>query len=336
MKNNKQLKSRLLLPFLLMIISIITWQCSGKTSDHVNDNHEQSLSTHDHENELEGEHEEEHEDELIVQLNENEMNEFGVETSIAGKGNLKIHVNLPGEVIIPPDNLAHVHPRFPGIVKEVYKKIGDIVTKGEVLAIIESNESLVEYEMKSLIDGTIIEKHITRGEVVEDSEHGFVIADLTNLWVYLSVYQKDMPYVMVGQNVVVSAGEGMPTVSDKISYISPVIDEITRTATARVELSGNNNVFKPGLFVNGSITTTNIQVLLLIPKTAIETLDNNPVVFVKTDEGFEPHEIKIGRKNDINVEVLKGLKPGDTYVSKGGFTLKAELQKSKFGEGHGH
>lgn len=334
MKNKKQLKFRVLIPLLLMIISIITWQCNSKNSKNVNNNYEQEIRDHDHENN--DEHGEEREDELVVNLDENEMKEFGIETSIAGKGNLQIHVSLPGEVIIPPDNLAHVHPRFPGMVKEVYKKIGDIVSKGEVLAIIESNESLVEYEMKSMIDGTIIEKHLTRGEVVEDSEHGFVIADLTNLWIYLSIYQKDLPYVKVGQTVVISAGEGMPVISDKISYISPIIDEITRTATARIELSGNKNVFKPGLFVTGSITTTNIFVPLLIPKTAIETMDNKPVVFVKTVDGFEAREIKIGRKNDINVEVLNGFKPGDTYVSKGGFTLKAELLKSEFSEGHGH
>ncbi|NOZ48280.1 MAG: HlyD family efflux transporter periplasmic adaptor subunit [Chlorobi bacterium] len=333
MKNIKKLNFKLLLPVLLFIISVFSWQCSGNKNTNVA---KQELNNNEHDEEHGEEHGEKHEEELVVQLTDSEMKEFGIETSVAGEGNLQIHVNLPGEVIIPPDNLAHVHPRFPGMVKAVYKEIGDEVVKGEVLAIIESNESLVEYKMKSLIDGTIIEKHITRGEVVEDSEHGFVIADLTKLWVYLSVYQKDLPYVKIGQSVVISAGEGLPTVKAKISYISPVIDEITRTATARVELSGNNNVYKPGLFVTGSITTTNIRVSLSIPKTAIETLDNKPVVFVKTGEGFKPHEIKIGRKNDINVEVISGIKPGDVYVSKRGFTLKAELQKSEFGEGHGH
>ncbi len=60
------------------------------------------------------------------------------------------------------------------------------------------------------------------------------------------------------------------------------------------------------------------------------------VVFVKTDEGFKPQPVKIGKENHISVEILDGLTPGDLYVSKGGFTLKAELEKSAFGDDHGH
>ncbi len=310
------------LVFLLSLAMLLFWQCSpADKTERVAQNEEE---------------EHHHEEEQIVTISKQEMAEFGVQLATAASGTLQLHVNLPGEVIIPPDNLAHVHPRFPGIVKKVLKHIGQPVKKGEVLAIVESNESLVEYPIKSLIDGTIVEKHLTIGEVVDDSRHGFVIANLNTVWVYLQIYQKDLPYVQVGQKVTISAGPGLPEVESTIDYISPIIDETTRTAEARVILPNPKGIWKPGLFVTGRIMVKNLTVDVLVPKTALQMLGEQTVVFVKTDEGFKPQPVQIGRQNDVNVEIVHGLTPGTVYVSKGGFTLKAELLKSEFGDGHGH
>jgi cobalt-zinc-cadmium efflux system membrane fusion protein len=283
-------------------------------------------------------HPEEHAEESIINLREDETAEFNITTGTAQPGKLQVLVSVPGEVVVPPDNLAHIHPRFPGMVKEVKKHIGDQVREDEILAIIESNESLTDYQLKSLIDGTIVEKHITRGEIVEAdmSLHGFVIADLSEVWVYLNLYQKDLPFVKKGQKVTISLGPGLEETAGKINYVSPIIDETTRTATARVVLSNPKGTWKPGLFVNGSIVTDEFTARIAVPKTAIEILENKPCVFIKTDKGFKPRFITLGRKNQSLVEVLHGLNTGEIYVTKGGFTLKAELQKELFGDSHSH
>jgi cobalt-zinc-cadmium efflux system membrane fusion protein len=104
-----------------------------------------------------------HED--IVQLSKAEMTEFGIKTAIVASGTLHLEIIVPGEIAVNYDRLAHIAPRFPGVVIQVNKHLGDKVHKGDVLAIIESNEGLVPYEVQSLLDGTIIEKHITIGEV---------------------------------------------------------------------------------------------------------------------------------------------------------------------------
>ncbi len=269
-------RHKLILPLLLtVILSASLWRC-GSADQTV----KVKATTQ--------ESEEHHDEEALVKISPQEMKEFGVETAVAGPGKLKLHVSLPGEVVIPPDNLAHIHPRFPGIVKEVRKTVGDNVQKGETLAIIESNESMSDYALKSLIDGTVIEMHMTRGEMVDDRKHGFVVADLSKVWIYLQVYQKDLPYVRVGQPVTISAGEGIPEARGVISYIAPVIDEITRTAVARVELKNEKGIWKPGLFVTGRIVTKNMRVNLAVPKTALETLNGKTVVFVKDNDGFKP------------------------------------------------
>ena len=309
--------NKLVIPGFMVILSLFTVQCSDNKS--IEDVEE---------------HQETHEEETVINLTEDELAEFEITIGTAQPGKLMVHITVPGEVVVPPDNLAHIHPRFPGMVKEVKKHIGDRVREGEILAIIESNESLTEYQIKSLIDGTIIEKHITRGEIVEAnmSPHGFVVADLSEVWVYLNLYQKDLPFVKTGQKVKISLGQGKEEKVGRIQYISPVIDETTRTATARVVLKNPTGAWKPGLFVNGSIITDEFTASVAVPKTAIETIENKPCVFVKSDEGFAPRFITIGRKNQTTVEVLDGLNEGENYVTKGGFTLKAERQKEMFGD----
>ena len=271
-----------------------------------------------------------------VYLTTAEMEEFGVEVDVAGPGKLHIEIVVPGEVVVNYDKLAHIAPRFPGVVTEVRKHIGDNVRKGEVLAVIESNEALVPYEVKSFINGTVLEKHMTLGEVHSEDVAAFVIADLDTVWVNLSIYQMHLPKVTVGQKVVISVGQGVPDARGVISYISPSVDEHTRTATARVVLPNRGGRWCPGLFVEGKITIEEEEVALLVPKSALQTMEGRTVVFVQTQESFRPQPVQIGRTNDTWAEVLSGLTPGQKYVSKGGFVLKAELLKGAFGDEHGH
>src|SRR5690606_36339709 len=82
----------------------------------------------------------------------------GIETAPAGPRTMHIGLDLPGEVVLNADRLAHVVPRFPGIAKEVKKALGDRVSADEVLAVIESNESLARYDVRSMISGVVTEK----------------------------------------------------------------------------------------------------------------------------------------------------------------------------------
>ncbi|NOY60464.1 MAG: efflux RND transporter periplasmic adaptor subunit [Calditrichaeota bacterium] len=282
------------------------------------------------------EHEEENEHNEMIQLSAEEQQEFGIELAIAGPGNLERHVDLTGEIDIDPDRLAHIFPRFPGIVKKVNKNIGDPVKKDEILAIVESNESLSPYSITSLIDGTVLDLHLTPGEVISDTDHKITIADLSRVWANLNIYQKDLAFIKPGRKVVISAGPGTKTATGTISYISPVVDERTRTATARVVLPNNDGNWKPGLFISARVIIGKDPVAILVPKTALQTFENQTVVFVKDKQGFHPQVVRIGRSNTKAVEIVDGLEQGQQYVDKGGFTIKAELQKESFGEGHGH
>ena len=277
-----------------------------------------------------------HHEENIVMLPEDEWEEFGIKDARAESGELKIYVTLPGQVEVNQDHLAHIVPRFPGVVKEVRKSLGDQVKKDEVLAIIEGNESLAPYELKSLIEGTVIDKHITLGEALSDEDVAFVVADLSSVWVTLNVYQKHLPLVEEGQQALISTGHGVPDTEGIISYIAPVVEENTRTGLARVVLSNPQGLWRPGLFVTAKILVDEIDVPLLVPRSALQSIENQTCVFVLTDKGFEPQPVTLGRKNETHVEVTAGLNPGQRYVKEGGFTLKAELSKGTYGDGHAH
>ncbi|MBU2584282.1 MAG: efflux RND transporter periplasmic adaptor subunit [Bacteroidetes bacterium] len=277
------------------------------------------------------EHNETEEHSEVIKISEEVMKEFGIEVKQAGPGVITNHVDLIGEINVEPSRLSHIIPRFPGIVKEVYKTVGENVNQDEVLALIESNESLTTYEVKFLVEGTIIELHMAKGDLVGGEKIGFTVANLDKVWAMLSVYQKDINKIKVGQNAKVSVGSIDTEETGKISYLSPIVDEATRTASARVVLNNRSGKWRPGMFVTAKVYVSETKAPVVIEKTALQTIEEKQVVFVKVEDGFFSQAVKVGKENDDNVEIISGLKAGQQYVSKGAFTLKAEILKESFG-----
>ena len=284
----------------------------------------------------EGRNENEEFSEGIV-LTEETMKEFGIEVKEAKSGLIKTHIYLTGEVIAEPSSISHIIPRFNGIVKDVYKTVGDKVLKGETLALIESNESLVSYKVHSLIDGTIIEMHMTQGELIGNESHAFIVADLNKVWATFNIYQKDLGKIRTGQTALVSVGSLDIEETGTISYVSPIVDEKTRTAAARVILNNITGKWLPGMFITAKVNVSEKKYPVVVEKTALQILEEKMVVFIKDEDGgFKPKLVKAGKENDINVEIAAGLNAGDQYVSKNSFILKAEILKESFGGGHEH
>jgi len=278
---------------------------------------------------------EEHSDEIF--MTDETMKELGIEVKEAGSGVIKNHIDLTGEIIAEPSRISHVIPRFEGIVKEVFKTVGDKVKKGEVLALIESNESLTTYEVQSLIDGTIIEMHMTQGELIGNELHAFVIADLNKVWAIFNIYQKDIGKIRVGQQSLISIGAKDVQETGTISYVSPIVNERTRTAAGRVILNNHSGKWMPGMFVTAKVFISEKKFPLVIEKTALQFIDDKLVVFVKGEDGaFHPNEVKTGTENDDAIEIISGLKVGDQYAAKNSFILKSEILKESFGGGHVH
>lgn len=287
---------------------------------------------HAHEEEAHGEAHEQ-EAPAALALGPEERARFGIGVAVAGPGPIDSGHELLGEVRANGDRLAHIVPRFPGIVKDVRRSAGEDVRAGDVLAVIESSESLVAYELRTLIDGVVIEKHLTLGEAVDRDDHAFVVADLSTVWVELSLYQKDFGRVRSGLGVRVQALAGGASATGEISYLAPAIDPETRTATARVVLENPERAWRPGMFVTAR-TLEAEPAAVLVPSDALQRMEGRSVVFVESEAGFAPRAVLVGREGATRLELLSGLAAGERVATGNTFLLKAELGKSEADHGH--
>lgn len=269
-----------------------------------------------------------------VELSPEAIAASGIVVQGAGPAPIRVTLQLPGEVAPNADRLAHIVPRFPGIARTIHKSLGDPVQQDQVLAVIESNESLSPYEVKSLISGTVIERHITHGEFVRDDGDIFVIADLSTVWVNLTVYPRDLERVRAHQRVVIRSATGGRAADGVIDYIGPVLGEPTRAATARVTLANPKRTWRPGMFVTADVVLSEHTVAVAVEAGAIQHLEGKDVVFVEEDGRFEARPVEVGPGDGRLVEIRSGLKTGERYVASGSFILKSELLKSEAGHEH--
>ena len=267
-----------------------------------------------------------------IDVTEEARKKSGIQIEVAGPAVLKKTLKLNGKITPNEERMVHVSPRFPGIVKSIAKRLGDVVKTGEALAVIESNESLQPYEVKSEIDGTIIKRDIALGEFVDTSKTIFIVADLSNVWVDFSVYRHESENLRVGQKVLIQPNERADKIESTISYVSPFGLENTQTTLARAVVPNDNGQFRPGLFINGDVIIGEAQVPVAVKAGAVQTIEDKPIVFIQTGKGFEMREVTTGERDDERVEIKSGLAAGEKYAAENSFLLKSELARPEPGE----
>ncbi|HVH19377.1 MAG TPA: efflux RND transporter periplasmic adaptor subunit [Myxococcota bacterium] len=269
-----------------------------------------------------------------VTLDADQLEVAGIELETAAPATIRERVVLNGRIAPNEDALAHVMPRFPGLVRSVHKRLGDPVAPGELLAVIESNESLHPYELRSRTGGRVIAKDVSPGENASPERELFAIADLSTVWADLDVYRRDFGRLRVAQPVRVDAGDGSPPVETQLAYLSPIGSVNTQTLLARAVLPNPDGSWRPGLFVTAEVEVGASEVPVAIAPDAIQRLDGVDVVFVSDGTTFEAQPVELGRRDDTHVEIVSGLSAGQRYVGAGSFVIKAEIGKS--GAGHDH
>ncbi len=195
-----------------------------------------------------------------------------------------------------------------------------------------------KYDITSPFAGTVIERHASLGELLSEGAVAFVIADMSTVWVNLSVYQKDLSLVRKGQAVRIEPGNGFAPVESTIDYVAPHFRDETRTATARVILPNPEGLLYPGMFVKAEVSLEDVNAPLIIPRDAVQTIDNETVVFVFRDGGFVSVPVITASRDKDNIQVTSGLTGREKIVTKGAFDLKAKLVIGSLDPhaGHGH
>ncbi len=194
--------------------------------------------------------------------------------------------------------------------------------------------------VRAPMDGVITEKHAVVGELVEPARTTMILADLSTVWVWGGVYERDLDSVVrhkiaesIPVEVSVPAYPG-EVFRGQMNYIGATMDEATRTVQVRTVLDNADRRLRPGMFCQGRILVSTDEDVLSIPKDAL--LSDEGVDFVFThmkDDYFLRQNVKKGREFEDGVEILEGLSPGQTLVAEGAFLLKSDVLRSKMGAG---
>lgn len=279
------------------------------------------------------EHADAHAKEGHLALSAEQIRHAGIEIEQVGPAPLRELLPLFGQIVPNADREQHVTARFPGQILQVYKQAGEPVARGEVLATVESNESLKSYPVVAALSGIVAQRQANAGEQTGDSTL-FVIGDYSTVWVNLSVFPGDLPRLQLGQQVAISAaGVDTPGIG-RIIAISPVSNSANQATTATVLLDNAQRRWVPGQFVNAAVVLSQGEIPLAVKSGAIQRVEDSDVVFVESADGFEARAVQLGRDDGVVSEVLEGLRAGESYVAGNSFVLKSELGKE--GAEHGH
>jgi cobalt-zinc-cadmium efflux system membrane fusion protein len=217
--------------------------------------------------------------------------------------------------------------------------------EAEVAAVTYENPGRSLFPIRAPLSGKVVEKHVTVGELVTPERNLFTLADLSEVWIWIDVYERDLSNVHLDDEVHVQV-DAFPDrdFEGRVSYQSDQVDTDTRTIRARIDVPNPNGELRPGMFARVELTdphqaqiTDQSPAVLVIPESALQRNGAVTIVFVDEGDGrFRRREVQIGRRAGGLAEVLAGLETGDGVVSEGAFFLKSELSKDELGEGHGH
>ena len=344
------------------------------------------------------------EEEGELELTEQQIQAAGIQVAQAQPRSISTLLVLPGEVRFDEDRTSHIVPRAAGVVESVKVNLGQSVKRGELLAVIASqqisdqrselaaSERRVElarttfqrerqlwqdkisaeqdyllarqalqeaeialanarqkmsalsgsavlvggnrYELRAPFAGVVVEKHLGVGEVVGESTNAFTLSDLSQVWVTFGVFPKDLNKVRVGKPVKVSSTEMGTEVLGTVAYVGNLLGEQTRTATVRVSVPNPDDAWRPGLFVSVQLATETLQAKVTVPQEAIQTVEDKPSVFMRTEHGFVTRHLELGASENGYVEVRQGLDAGAQVATVGSFILKSELGKGSAEHAH--
>lgn len=251
----------------------------------------------------------------------------GIRTETASSATITETITLTGRITLNDNTLAKVKARFPGIVREVKKGQGETVKVNEVLATVESNDSLQAYAVKSPINGVILARNTNVGDVAGEAPL-FTIADVSNVWAEFHVFPRDIDRIHIGQKVHVTSFEGQHTGDAPIGVILPMAEASSQTVVARVSLPNNLSVWRSGMTVRGNVAVNEKETPLAVKTSAIQRMEGKAIVFMQDGDHYVMRPVKTGIADRDWTEVTEGLKAGEIYVSENSFLIKADIGKA--------
>ncbi|WP_382160189.1 efflux RND transporter periplasmic adaptor subunit [Hydrogenophaga sp. ANAO-22] len=221
-------------------------------------------------------------------------------------------------------------------LREAEIAVANATQKLRTLGASAGSGALGRVELRAPFDAMVVEKHIAIGEAVREDANVFTLSDLSTVWAEMSVGASDLSKVRVGERVRVKADAADVVADGKIAFVGSLIGAQTRTAPARVELSNPKGAWRPGLFVTVEVLTNDNDKAsaITVDANALQTVEDKTSVFTKVEGGFVAKAVRVGRTDGQRVEILDGLKAGESYAADGSFVVKSEQGKSSATHAH--
>lgn len=265
----------------------------------------------------------------------------------------QLSINFTGEVVEKGQTIAQIYsPELvtaqeelfvaekikatqPGLFTAAKEKLKNWkLTENQIEQILQSGMPTGTFPIKADVSGIVMEKNVNLGDYISRGTPLYEIVDLSRVWVLFDVYESDISFVRVGNQVNFSVsslpGEAF---RGRINFIDPIIDPMTRVAKARVEISNPYGKLKPEMFASGQIMIPSggrKSEQLLVPKTAVMWTGPRSVVYEKTEDergiAFEMREVELGAQVGDHYIVKGGLEPGAEIAVHGTFSIDAAAQ----------
>lgn len=283
---------------------------------------------------LEEQHKEGSEEAATIKIDPAAVETLNLHVLEVGSADIRQTIDVSARITLDQTTTAQVKARFAGVIRSVMKQPGEAVRVGEILATVESNDSLQVYPIKSPVNGTVISRSANVGEIAGDAPM-FVIADLTKLWVEMFVFAHDGDKVKAGQPVRIRRLDDTAAAETVIELVLPTADASSQTIIGRASLENPIGLWRAGMTVRAAITHAQSNVPVAVRTSAIQTLNGETVVFLQTaPDTYIPQRIEGGMSDGTWTEVRSGLTAGQRYVATNSFILKAEHGKA--GAEHAH
>jgi cobalt-zinc-cadmium efflux system membrane fusion protein len=257
----------------------------------------------------------------------------GVEFEVVGPQSISDIREVEGVVQLDPAATSEIRAQFPGKVMQVTKAVGDYVKKGQLLARIESSESLQIYPVYSPVSGVVAERNANVGNVAYDQPI-YVITDPSSTSVVFNIFPRDLGTIRPGQKISIETLDGKPVADSVLGGYLPEGNSAAGTALVRARLPNRDGRWRPGIALHGRVMVNAVTVPLAVRTEALQPFRDFTVVYANFGEMYEVRMLELGRKSSEWTEVLGGIKPGTKYVAKGSFLIRQDIEKS--GASHDH
>lgn len=191
-------------------------------------------------------------------------------------------------------------------------------------ALVQAPPSL-EVPVKAPIAGLVVEQDVAVGQLIQPgSTQCYMLSDTSSVWVLVNVYQKDLPYVRVGEGVTIQTDSYPDVFHGRISYIASSLDPTTRTLQARIDTPNPGDKLKKDMYVTATVQAGSIPNAIVVPDAAVlRDSENQPFVYAMTSSSqFGRRTVTLGESVNGQTEITSGLKAGDQVIGNGSLFLQ--------------